>query len=136
MQVQAVAIQIISASDDGSQLEELPELCLERASKGPLPDLSGDLDDFFDEVEHPELSVGATKIFKSDSKPVYDSSSLTTRSLPAFSLTPLFKPCLKAPTIAKLLQGHFEASDNVDGMKYMNNDKFAFDNVEDMQLLT
>lgn len=96
-------------------MEALPELCLERNIKGPLPDLSGDLDEFFEEMEHNK---------------VHSTHHPTTINLPEnvkcatdqFSPTLPFDTSLKSrnhkmPTISKLLQGHFDDEDSYESIQ-------------------
>ncbi|EFO26708.1 helix-loop-helix DNA-binding domain-containing protein [Loa loa] len=103
--------------DESSELETLPELCLERSIKGPLPDLSGDLDEFFEEMEHTKMqSIHPSTMIKlpENVKRISDQLSLT---LPFdTSLRP--RPCnRKMPTIAKLLQGHFDDEDSYESIR-------------------
>ena len=45
----------VSVASRSCHFDEPPDLCLEGTTRGPLPELRDDLDDFFREVEYPPL---------------------------------------------------------------------------------
>ncbi|VDK87122.1 unnamed protein product [Litomosoides sigmodontis] len=101
--------------EESSELEALPELCLERNIKGPLPDLSGDLDEFFEEMEHNKMhSIHPSTMINlpENVKCATDQFSLT---LPLDNSLRSHKH--KMPTIAKLLQGHFDDEDSYESIR-------------------
>ncbi|VDN18341.1 unnamed protein product [Gongylonema pulchrum] len=100
--------------DEDSELEALPELCLEQNIKGPLPDLRDDLDDFFDEVDHPKTSLlksPSTKLHE-NMKCAENTDCSNDLSVPPLPLDSVLRPREKIPTIAKLLHGHFDVREN------------------------
>ncbi|KAM3716427.1 PAS domain-containing protein [Dirofilaria immitis] len=100
--------------DESSELEALPELCLERNIKGPLPDLSGDLDEFFEEMEHSKMQ----SLYHHHSTTIKLSESMKSIS-DQLSPTLPFDTSLnrKMPTIAKLFQGHFDGEDSYENIR-------------------
>ncbi|VIO99049.1 Helix-loop-helix DNA-binding domain containing protein [Brugia malayi] len=101
--------------DESSELEALPELCLERNIKGPLPDLSGDLDKFFEEMEHSKMqSIHSSTMIKLPENVECISDQLSP-TLP-FDTSLRAYNC-KMPTIAKLLQGHFDDEDSYESIQ-------------------
>ncbi|VDN84891.1 unnamed protein product [Brugia pahangi] len=101
--------------DESSELEALPELCLERNIKGPLPDLSGDLDKFFEEMEHSKIqSIHSSTMIKLPENVECVSDQLSP-TLP-FDTSLRAYNC-KMPTIAKLLQGHFDDEDSYESIQ-------------------
>ncbi|CAG9531004.1 unnamed protein product [Cercopithifilaria johnstoni] len=122
--------------DESSELEALPELCLERNIKGPLPDLSGDLDEFFEEMEHTKMqSIHPTTMINLPENVKCISDQLS----PTLPFDTSLGPCnCKMPTIAKLLQGHFDDEDSYESIrKQTQTDGYVqlTDNL-DVQLIT
>uniref|UniRef100_A0A0R3RVT9 BHLH domain-containing protein n=1 Tax=Elaeophora elaphi TaxID=1147741 RepID=A0A0R3RVT9_9BILA len=101
--------------NESSELEALPELCLERNIKGPLPDLSGDLDEFFEEMEHTKIqSIHPPAVINLPENVKCISDQLS----PTLPFDPSLRPCnRKMPTIAKLLQGHFDNEDSYESIR-------------------
>lgn len=93
----------------------MPELCLERNIKGPLPDLSGDLDEFFKEMEHSKMqSIHPPTTIKLPENVKCISDQLS----PTLPFDTSLRPCnRKMPTIAKLLQGHFDDEDSYESIR-------------------
>lgn len=88
---------------------------MERNIEGPLPDLSGDLDEFFEEMEHTKLQSvhPPTRInLPENLKCINDQLSPT---LPFDTSTRPHNH--KMPTIAKLLQGHFDNEDSYESIR-------------------
>ncbi|VBB26745.1 unnamed protein product [Acanthocheilonema viteae] len=103
--------------DESSELEALPELCLERNNiKGPLPDLSGDLDKFFEEMEHSKMQSIHHPIMINLPENVKCISDQLSPTLP-FDTSSLRSCNRKMPTIAKLLQGHFDDDDSYESIR-------------------
>uniref|UniRef100_A0A915PVH1 BHLH domain-containing protein n=1 Tax=Setaria digitata TaxID=48799 RepID=A0A915PVH1_9BILA len=121
--------------DEGSDLEALPELCLERNIKGPLPDLSGDLDKFFEEMEHSKMQANNHPTMIKLPENVKCTGDQLSPALPSDSSLRSYNR--KVPTIAKLLQGHFDGEESYESIrKRTRTDGYMqlTDNV-DMQLI-
>lgn len=101
--------------DESSELEALPELCLEQGIKGPLPDLSGNLDEFFEEMEHTKTqSIHPSTVIKLPENVGCNNDQLS----PTPPFDTFFRPCNhQMPTIAKLLQGHFDVHDSYESIR-------------------
>ncbi|VDN05483.1 unnamed protein product [Thelazia callipaeda] len=91
---------------EDNELDALPELCLERNIRGPLPDLSGDLDEFFHEMEHPRMTTACPLAAIKLPENVKLITDKTLSPLPFDNFIPAYNR--KMPTITKLLQRPIE----------------------------